>query len=404
MRKRAVSFLICIALLFTLVACNRKNTESDSGNKNLSVTIDINPSIKIDITPSNVVHLVTAVNDDGKAILKDNKYSNKSLQYVSKNVISDLVSGGYINNADKSTILLTFNSLKSDKTDKIKSEIESAIKSAGYSADIYTLYITSEDKEIKKLAEKSNISYGKAYFCTIVAENSNGTIEVEKMVTDDISQIKDKGEKHKVSVSDIVDKANKKVEVSESQKVKTTKTNKTTTNSNKSTTKTSTTKPKTTKPTTTRTKTTKPSTTKSSTTQVPPAKRTPTADELEVFRLINEERKNEGLAELKWTNLLFSCAVIRSGEILTDLGHGIPDGSSCAPVKNVTGFTNDGSYITESIARCLEDEYSPAFLHQTLMESPSHKNVILNTTYTRIGIAIIKGNDGYYYIVEEFYA
>ena len=124
MRKRAVSFLICIALLFTLVACNRKNTESDSGNKNLSVTIDINPSIKIDITPSNVVHLVTAVNDDGKAILKDNKYSNKSLQYVSKNVISDLVSGGYINNADKSTILLTFNSLKSDKTDKIKSEIE----------------------------------------------------------------------------------------------------------------------------------------------------------------------------------------------------------------------------------------------------------------------------------------
>lgn len=58
---------------------------------------------------------------------------------------------------------------------------------------------------------------------------------------------------------------------------------------------------------------------------------------------------------------------------------------------------------TENVACCQNSAYSPFCLHDGLMQSSSHRGAILDSKYTHIAIAIIHGDDGYSYIVEEFY-
>ena len=410
MKKQVISMLMCLILFFALTACEINSTKVDDLNRNLCVTLDINPSIQIEVTPSNVVESVTAINDDGKSILEENNYTNKSLAYVSKNIVGDLINGGFINKLNKSTILMTFNDLQSPETDKLKIELEGALKNAGCTADIYALYIIDEDKEIKAFAEKNKISYGKAYFCSIVAESSEGGVKAQEIAAKNISEISNTVEKNKISVSDAVNKANKKVEVSQAENTTTQKNKDNGRITQSITTKPVTTKnPKTTSPTTT--KKSKTTTTTTTTTKPVTAKptvdpiegREPTEDELEVFRLINEERKKEGLTEYIWSTELYRCAVVRSQELLEKYSFVRPDGKTWYDeVYEIYGLPAH-ERTAENYSRCATSSYTAASLHDTVMQSNMKKALVLSPDCTHVGLAIITGSDGNTYIAQEFY-
>lgn len=417
--KKIISILLCTSILFLVTACDAVKKET-AGQNDLIFTLDVNPSLEFSISSSNIIKSLKAVNDDGKIMLEDNNYTNKSFGYTAKKIIDDLVKDGYLNPADKSTILITFKSLQSEKTNKINEVLQSAIKESGCKAEVYTLYVAQEDDSVKKLAQESNISYGKAYFCSIVSESSKGSIQAQEIAQNNISQIKNTGEKHNVTVKQAVNQANKEMEkIAETTKQITqisTATVKNTTTKSPKTTKEKTTKsPKTTKEkttrqtttttrrvTTTRATTTMPTTTKPPTTQDPIANRTPTADELEVLRLVNADRTKEGLHELQWSKELFRCAVVRADEQLIVFSHGRPNGTGCGSVFNQYGIPKH-KCTTETLCKGQTSAYSPYNMHYSLMECPDHRAAIMNVRYTHIGIAIIHGSDGYSYLVEEFY-
>ena len=111
------------------------------------------------------------------------------------------------------------------------------------------------------------------------------------------------------------------------------------------------------------------------------------ADELQMFNLINEERKQRGLNELIIHEGLVKVARLKSRDMI-DRGyfaHQSPTyGSPFDMMKNAgIAFTYAGENLAgaSTVARA----------HTSLMNSSGHRANILNVNYTHVGIGIVDG-------------
>jgi uncharacterized YkwD family protein len=168
------------------------------------------------------------------------------------------------------------------------------------------------------------------------------------------------------------------------------------------TTKPPTTKPTTTQPPTTRPTTTQPPTTRPTTTQ-PATTKPPTtsnvlcihlpADEQTMLNLINQERKCNGLPELKLDTNLRTVARTKSREMigLNYFAHQSPVYGS--PFEMMLYFGINYTRAGENIAMNTSVESA----HSALMNSDVHRKTILRSDYTHIGIGAYQGVSGKYY-------
>jgi len=110
----------------------------------------------------------------------------------------------------------------------------------------------------------------------------------------------------------------------------------------------------------------------------------------EVVELVNEERAAEGLAPLTIDPDLSAAAEIRAKEILGTFSHTRPNGSSCFTALDQVGasYRRAGENIAlgQSTARQVVEDW---------MDSPGHRENIMNSSYSRIGVATEKATRGY---------
>lgn len=101
----------------------------------------------------------------------------------------------------------------------------------------------------------------------------------------------------------------------------------------------------------------------------------------QILELVNYERKKAGVPELTLDEDLCKAADIRVKELKKNYSHTRPDGNSCFTVldDNNIAFTAAGENIAKGQPTCKE-------VMQGWMNSENHKNNILNTKYTKIGI------------------
>ncbi len=120
----------------------------------------------------------------------------------------------------------------------------------------------------------------------------------------------------------------------------------------------------------------------------------------EVLRLVNEARRREGLAPLAWNPLLeaqataYACEMIHYGFF----SHNNPvTGSSLA--DRVSEFGYEYWTVGENLAA---GQRTPEEVVRAWLESPCHKQNILNPAFTELGVGVRVG--GYYgvYWVQEF--
>ena len=102
--------------------------------------------------------------------------------------------------------------------------------------------------------------------------------------------------------------------------------------------------------------------------------------EYQVLDLVNKERSKVGSAPLKMDNELFRAAKIRTKEIKTKFSHIRPDGSSC--------FSISSKLNGENIAN---GRKTPKTVMDIWMNSPPHRENILNPKYRSIGIGYLEG-------------
>lgn len=103
--------------------------------------------------------------------------------------------------------------------------------------------------------------------------------------------------------------------------------------------------------------------------------------QMEVVRLVNIERKKRGIHPLSVSNELSKAAAIRADEISRKYSHTRPDGSSYLTVLKPAGYMH--SYVGENIAA---SEKTPEQVMNSWMNSPGHRDNILNPNYTEIGV------------------
>lgn len=169
-RKIIASIIILLVLIMGIASYIVFNNE----NKIVStITLDINPSIKINLTKNEKIVSVVALNDDAKKIVS-NDLKGKRLD-TALNVITDkVIKEGFV---EEENLVILVHSTGSIDNDQVVQNITSSFDNNHIHAEIVVVKeITKDDEE---LAKKYNVSPAKAaYINSLVKENDKLDIEV----------------------------------------------------------------------------------------------------------------------------------------------------------------------------------------------------------------------------------
>lgn len=185
MKKKIIIVLTtCLVLIVGVICFLIKRN-----NSGYIITLDINPSIQINVSNDDVVKKVVALNSDAKKIVS-NKLENISLKDALNTIVEKVIDNGFVD-ADEISIVF-YSSKKTDDVDTIDF-VRNSFETKNIHAEIIIVdKITSEDK---KLAKKYNISPAKAsYVNSVLKEKDNIPVEnlVDKSI-DDLRETKDTG-------------------------------------------------------------------------------------------------------------------------------------------------------------------------------------------------------------------
>lgn len=180
MKKIIILLVIIILLLVVGIFGYIKYT-----NKIVStVTLDINPSIEINLNKSNKVVNVIALNEDAKDIIGSD-LKGKTLDETIKLITNNVIEKGY---AEKDYVGIILYSKGNVDNEKIKEDIEKIFSDNQKITEIIVVNeVTGEDEE---LAKKYNISPAKvSYIKSIIDDKEN--ISVEDFSNKPINELKD---------------------------------------------------------------------------------------------------------------------------------------------------------------------------------------------------------------------
>lgn len=128
-----------------------------------------------------------------------------------------------------------------------------------------------------------------------------------------------------------------------------------------------------------------------------------TAEEAEVFRIVNEIRVSYGLKPYKWDTNAYKAAKARCTEIEQNFSHLRPDGSN---FKTIYGYSDEELwYKFCSVGENLGSGQPTAqrVVDSWMASTKGHRENILNPDFENLAVAFGTYNDAYkYYWVQEF--
>mgnify|MGYP003571268953 CR=1 FL=1 len=179
-KKIIISIIGCLILIIGIIGFIILNN-----NRIVSTfTLDINPSIEINLDKNDKVKSVVALNEDGKGIIsKDLK--GKSLDDTFDLLITNLIDGGFIEDNYVDVIVYSNEKLSSED---IGEKVEFSFGKKEVHAEIIVIdKITKEDEE---LAKKYNVTPAKmSYIKTIIQDNKN--VNLEDLANKPVNELKE---------------------------------------------------------------------------------------------------------------------------------------------------------------------------------------------------------------------
>lgn len=154
-----------------------------------TITLDINPSIEINLNKNDKVISIKALNDDAKEIIEDN-LKDKSFDDALKYISNKLIEKDYGRDGD---IVMLINSSIDDNYDELRNKIMNSFKDVDINVEVISIdKVSVEDKEF---AREHNITpYKAAYLNELKEENDKFDIEelIDKPI-EEINEIKNTG-------------------------------------------------------------------------------------------------------------------------------------------------------------------------------------------------------------------
>lgn len=146
-----------------------------------TITLDINPSIKIELNKDKKVINVTALNDDAKEVINEDfkeKTFEEEIELLSVNLNNKHL-------LEDATIIVTIENM--DETE-VKDILNKSFETKSVTYDLLIPQITESAKEI---ANKYNISQGKAAYLESII-NENPKLNIEDIASSSVKEIDDK--------------------------------------------------------------------------------------------------------------------------------------------------------------------------------------------------------------------
>ncbi len=180
----ALSLLLVVAVVFGGVMLGR-NSNVPNEAVAASVTLDVNPSVSIQINSNRRVVNVEALNKDGVIIVGGKDFKGVQLELAVDAIIGSMFRHNYIR-ADANSVLVSVDSKQSEYNDLVKlisDEITVELKGQEISVNVVAQWIRSSDAA-SALAAQYGISLGKAQLITKILDNApeGSTYTAENLV------------------------------------------------------------------------------------------------------------------------------------------------------------------------------------------------------------------------------
>ncbi len=134
------------------------------GRGNTVIALDVNPSMEIEIDENDRVVAIKALNTDAETVLSGMDFAGADINLTVNAIIGSMLKNGYLT-VDRNSILVSVNSGDTQKATDLQAliagDIEATLKKSNIEASVM-LQDYKENAEIKKLAEKYDISTAKA--------------------------------------------------------------------------------------------------------------------------------------------------------------------------------------------------------------------------------------------------
>ena len=179
-KKIMIPIIVVLILVIGIVSFILFNSRTAT-----TITLDINPSIEINLTRNEKVKSIVALNEDAKEIIGDN-LKGKSLDDTLNIITDNLIEKGYANEDELLEIVLYSEGNISNK--KLETKLKETLEKKQISSNIITIdKISKEDEE---LAKKYNVSPAKiSYIKTIIQDNKN--VNLEDLANKPVSELKE---------------------------------------------------------------------------------------------------------------------------------------------------------------------------------------------------------------------
>ncbi len=185
MNKKVIISLVAGILVLTMVVVSVIIFNNINNKIVSTITLDINPSIEIDLNNQEKVVNIIALNNDAKEIINDN-LKGKSIDEFLGNITDKLINKGYANEEELLEVILYTNGNISNRI--LEEKLTNTFKEKRIVSDIIIVdKITNDDEE---LAKKYNVSAAKvSYIKSIVKENEH--VNLEDLTDKPVNELKE---------------------------------------------------------------------------------------------------------------------------------------------------------------------------------------------------------------------
>ena len=188
-KNKKLSRILSIAAVFVLLIAGvflyKNFTGSDAA---ALVSIDVNPSIELEVDADERIIIARALNDDGKKVLSGMKLEGTDLNTGVNAIVGPMLKNGYIDELRNSVLVSVSGDGSIDTAAleaKLMQEVSSALDGAGA---VVAQNLDDIDDDTRKLAERYGISVGKAAFIEKIIE-LNPTLKVEELAPLSINEL-----------------------------------------------------------------------------------------------------------------------------------------------------------------------------------------------------------------------
>lgn len=170
----AAAFLLVAGSVFGLHSYQIHNTVASV------ISLDVNPSIEIDVTQNEKVLQVRANNDDARTVIGDMDFTGSSLDVTINALIGSMLRNGYLSELSNSILISVDSSdpaLGEQLQQKLADEISSLLQTETFSGSVLSQTV-SDDEALDRLAQTYEITAGKARLIQeIILNDSRYTFE-----------------------------------------------------------------------------------------------------------------------------------------------------------------------------------------------------------------------------------